>query len=77
MTKYQTGPLALYGYCLSSDLTDSSPCRRGTASLDFRFSRTNPVPPSGLTVVCYGQFHSMVTLDGVGNVETYDHIYKP
>ena len=74
MDRFERGPLCVFGWNLSQDLTDGSACKRGVTTLDFTFKE--PVPRGGVTACIYGQFHGMITVDGAGNVETYDHIYK-
>ena len=74
MSQYVQGPQTVFGWDLSGDLSDDSPCKRGITSLDLQFSE--PLPASGVTVSIYGHFHGMITVDADGKVESYDRIYR-
>ncbi len=71
---FKNGPLTVFGFDLSPDKTDSSPCRWGITSLELRFS--SPVPKDGLTAIVFSQFHGLMTIDKHRNVDTFDYIYK-
>ncbi len=74
MDSFKAGPLAIFGFDLSSDKTDYSPCRRGVTSLELRFSM--PTPDVGITGIVMGNFHGMVNIDQHRNVNVMDRIYN-
>ncbi len=74
MPRFRDGPLTLFGFDLSPDRSDASPCKRGVTSLEMRFAQ--PTPTVGLTGIVYAYFHGMMTIDGARNVCVYDRIYK-
>ncbi len=74
MATFKDGPLTVYGFDLSPDKSNSSPCPRGVTSLEMRFS--SATPSDGLVGIVMGQFHGMFTVDKNGFVEVSDRIYN-
>ncbi len=70
---FKNGPLTIFGWDLSADRSNYSPCRRGVTSMELRFAK--PTPAVGLTAIVMGQFHGMMTIDKNHTVNVFDRIY--